>query len=273
MSATLGALVIAIATEFSVLLAARYDEERAPGVSVGEALRRAYSRTGVAVLASGVTAIAGFAAPDRDRHPDAARLRARHRARPRRRAARRAARPPGGARLGGGRVRPPRLADAGAGRRATRLPTRDERSSRKARPRARRRPSSRYSIFVGLAFVVLIVVATINTLRRPRRRASSAPADGSRRRRCRSSRSRTLRGAVGGRRQRLPGRLRHAANPCPADDQRTPACEVDVARRRDPRLRPLRQAARDLVLVHARRRLPADPGRRRRRGSGVPRAG
>ncbi len=62
MSATLGALVIAIATEFSVLLAARYEEERLAERSVGEALRRAYSRTGAAVLASGVTAIAGFAA-------------------------------------------------------------------------------------------------------------------------------------------------------------------------------------------------------------------
>ncbi len=61
MSATLGALVIAIATEFSVLLAARYEEERSPGVPAGEALRRAYSRTGMAVLASGITAIAGFA--------------------------------------------------------------------------------------------------------------------------------------------------------------------------------------------------------------------
>ena len=61
MSATLGALVIAISTEFSVLLAARYEEERTPGVAIGEALRRAYSRPGMAVLASGVTAIAGFA--------------------------------------------------------------------------------------------------------------------------------------------------------------------------------------------------------------------
>ncbi len=62
MSATLGALVIAIATEFSVLLAARYEEERARTATIGEALRRAYSRTGMAVLASGITAIAGFAA-------------------------------------------------------------------------------------------------------------------------------------------------------------------------------------------------------------------
>jgi hydrophobe/amphiphile efflux-3 (HAE3) family protein len=61
MSATLGALVIAIATEFSVILSARYGAEREAGRSVGEALRRTYARTGAAVLASGATAIAGFA--------------------------------------------------------------------------------------------------------------------------------------------------------------------------------------------------------------------
>ena len=61
MSATLGALVIAIATEFSVILAARYHSERGEGRSVGEALRRTYARTGTAVAASGATAIAGFA--------------------------------------------------------------------------------------------------------------------------------------------------------------------------------------------------------------------
>jgi len=61
MSATLGALVIAIATEFSVLLSARYYEEREAGQSIGEALRLTYSRTGAAVIASGITAIAGFA--------------------------------------------------------------------------------------------------------------------------------------------------------------------------------------------------------------------
>jgi len=61
MSATLGALVVAIATEFSVLLSARYHEERRRRGTVGEALRRAYARTGAAVLASGITAIAGFA--------------------------------------------------------------------------------------------------------------------------------------------------------------------------------------------------------------------
>lgn len=61
MSATLGALVIAIATEFSVLLSSRYWEEREKGASVGESLRRSYARTGAAVMASAVTTIAGFA--------------------------------------------------------------------------------------------------------------------------------------------------------------------------------------------------------------------
>ena len=76
MSATLGALVLAISTEFSVLLCARYRAERGvggggadgggadvglSGVSAREALQRTYASTGAAVLASGTTAIAGFA--------------------------------------------------------------------------------------------------------------------------------------------------------------------------------------------------------------------
>jgi uncharacterized protein len=61
MSAALGALTIAIATEFGVLLTGRFHEERRAGSGVEEALSRAYSHTGLAVLASGATAIAGFA--------------------------------------------------------------------------------------------------------------------------------------------------------------------------------------------------------------------
>ncbi len=60
MSATLGTLVIAISTEFSVLLSERYRQERAAGHDLGSALHRTYRSTGAAVLASGVTAIAGF---------------------------------------------------------------------------------------------------------------------------------------------------------------------------------------------------------------------
>jgi uncharacterized protein len=60
MSVTLGALVIAISTEFSVLLSERHRQEMAAGHDLVEALRRSYSRTGAAVAASGTTAIAGF---------------------------------------------------------------------------------------------------------------------------------------------------------------------------------------------------------------------
>ncbi|MHB8240575.1 MAG: MMPL family transporter [Solirubrobacteraceae bacterium] len=60
MSVTLGALVIAISTEFSVLLSERHRQEMLAGHDVVEALRRSYSRTGAAVAASGATAIAGF---------------------------------------------------------------------------------------------------------------------------------------------------------------------------------------------------------------------
>jgi hypothetical protein len=61
MSVVLGALVIAISTEFSVLLAERYRGERVAGHAPAEALQRTYRSTGAAVLASGTTAIAGFA--------------------------------------------------------------------------------------------------------------------------------------------------------------------------------------------------------------------
>ncbi len=61
MSATLGALVIAISTEFSVLLSERFRSERRAGLDPAQALARTYRFTGSAVLASGITAIAGFA--------------------------------------------------------------------------------------------------------------------------------------------------------------------------------------------------------------------
>jgi hypothetical protein len=61
MSAALGALTIAIGTEFGVILSGRFHQERAAARSLDEALGRAYARTGAAVLASGLTAIAGFA--------------------------------------------------------------------------------------------------------------------------------------------------------------------------------------------------------------------
>ena len=62
MSVTLGALVIAISTEFSVLLSSRYRQEREGGAGPARAIELAYASTGAAVLASGATAIAGFGA-------------------------------------------------------------------------------------------------------------------------------------------------------------------------------------------------------------------
>jgi hypothetical protein len=60
MSAALGTLVIAISTEFSVLLSERFRQERRDGHGLTAALARTYRSTGSAVLASGITAIAGF---------------------------------------------------------------------------------------------------------------------------------------------------------------------------------------------------------------------
>jgi hydrophobe/amphiphile efflux-3 (HAE3) family protein len=60
MSVTLGLLVVAVASEFSVLLAERHRRELLAGYSPVQALQRSYQRTGAAVAASGVTAIAGF---------------------------------------------------------------------------------------------------------------------------------------------------------------------------------------------------------------------
>ncbi len=99
MSATLGALVIAISTEFSVLLSERFRQERLAGHELSTALSRTYSSTGAAVLASGVTAIAGFGGARVLQHHDAARVRIRHAGRPVGLACRGARRAARGARL------------------------------------------------------------------------------------------------------------------------------------------------------------------------------
>lgn len=62
LSAVLTVLVTAISTEFSVILSGRYFQERERGAGMTEALRFTYGRTGMAIAASGLTAIAGFAA-------------------------------------------------------------------------------------------------------------------------------------------------------------------------------------------------------------------
>lgn len=64
MSAALGVFIVAIAGEFTLLIYLQYLRERARNkeLQVEEAFKRSYRRIGPAVFASGVTAIAGFAA-------------------------------------------------------------------------------------------------------------------------------------------------------------------------------------------------------------------
>ena len=109
MSATLGALVIAISTEFSVLLSERFRQEREAGHELQSALARTYRSTGTAVLASGITAIAGFGVLVLSEHHDASRFRLRDADRPVGIARRGPARAPRRARALGAR-----RADAGA---------------------------------------------------------------------------------------------------------------------------------------------------------------
>ncbi|MBF6621270.1 MAG: MMPL family transporter [Patulibacter sp.] len=61
LSVVLGALIVAIGTEFAVLLTERYHQERDAGYSDVDAIARAAASTGSAVGASAATTIAGFA--------------------------------------------------------------------------------------------------------------------------------------------------------------------------------------------------------------------
>ena len=239
MSAALGALTIAIATEFAVILSGRFEQERSVGLDAAAALRRAYARTGAAVLASGLTAIAGFAvliASDIQMLRDFGAVTVIDLA---------------AALLGVIVILPATLVllerrrapwgGGGAGMR------------------------DRYSIAVGLIFLALIAVATIHTLtggggedtlgldkqpaRWPLPEFAVPAASGAPRRR----------------RQHLPGRLRQRLAALPGRPAARPRLP-DHHPRRDPRLRPLRPPAGDLVLVRHRKplRAPAKCGQRGR---------
>lgn len=56
-----GPLIVAMGTEFNILLMSRYYEERATGASAREAMSRASLRIGRAITASGLTVLGGFA--------------------------------------------------------------------------------------------------------------------------------------------------------------------------------------------------------------------
>ena len=61
-TAAMGALIIGIGTEFTILLMMRYYEEREKGISPMEAMMTAITRIGRAIIASGLTVIGGFGA-------------------------------------------------------------------------------------------------------------------------------------------------------------------------------------------------------------------
>lgn len=61
LTATLGALILGIGTEMTILLLERYIEERKNGYNKVKAMETAVSKIGVAIIASGVTTIGGFA--------------------------------------------------------------------------------------------------------------------------------------------------------------------------------------------------------------------
>jgi len=61
LTAVMGALIIGIGTEFTVLLLERYYEEKAKGAPPREAMLTAVGRIGRAIGASGLTVTAGFA--------------------------------------------------------------------------------------------------------------------------------------------------------------------------------------------------------------------
>lgn len=61
LTATLGALILGIGTEMTILLLERYIEERHKGLDKIQAMETAVGKIGVAIIASGLTTIGGFA--------------------------------------------------------------------------------------------------------------------------------------------------------------------------------------------------------------------
>ena len=62
MTATLGALILGVGSEYAVMMMERYFEERENGLIPIDAIRVATSKIGVAITASGFTTLAGFSA-------------------------------------------------------------------------------------------------------------------------------------------------------------------------------------------------------------------
>jgi hypothetical protein len=91
----------------------------------------------------------------------------------------------------------------------------------------RAKPGSRYSLWVGLAFLVLIVVATANTLR-TRDDGILGASETERGEALPEFAVPELLGATEGDANIFQDDCETGSNPCPAEDRRTPACEVDL---------------------------------------------
>ncbi len=91
----------------------------------------------------------------------------------------------------------------------------------------RRRPGSRYSLYVGIAFIVLIVIATANTLstRDDGILGTSATERGEP---LPQFAVPELLGETQGDANVFQDDCGTGSNPCPAEDRRTPACQVDL---------------------------------------------
>jgi hypothetical protein len=100
-------------------------------------------------------------------------------------------------------------------------------ASEPTKPAERKQQGSRYSLWVGLAFLVLIVVATVNTLSTRDDGilgASTAEAGEP----LPEFSLPELVGELEGDANIYQDDCETGANPCPADDRRTPACQVDL---------------------------------------------
>jgi predicted RND superfamily exporter protein len=62
MTATLGALILGVGSEYAVLMMERYFEEKEKGNSPVEAMREASKKIGKAIITSGLTTLFGFSA-------------------------------------------------------------------------------------------------------------------------------------------------------------------------------------------------------------------
>jgi len=100
-------------------------------------------------------------------------------------------------------------------------------SERNSPPSERKKAGSRYSLWVGVAFLVLVVVATVNTLRTrddgilgATATAAGEPLP--------EFAVPDLLGSNEGDANIYQDDCRTGANPCPESDRRTPACAVDL---------------------------------------------